>query len=161
MINTNVKQSALRFFAFALLIAAMLIPVAAQAQNQVKWRTTVKMISDKEGELTVRAIITDGWHMYGTKLPKGGPKPTVLDFSESTGIKFKGDFKPSVKPVEKMDAMFGIKLTYWSGNVAFTRPFVLTAPKADAAIKGKITYMVCDDETCMPPKTESVSLKIK
>lgn len=144
------------------IIAFTTLAVApAQAQNAIRWRTTVKMTSDKEGILTVRALVGEGWHLYGTTLPKGGPKPTVLDFSASKGIAFKGDFKPSVKPVSKHDPMFGITLNWWDTNVTFTRRFRLTGKKTDAVINGKITYMGCNDETCLPPKTESFVLKIK
>jgi DsbC/DsbD-like thiol-disulfide interchange protein len=144
-----------------LLIALVISVFSAMAQNPIKWRTTYKMTSATEGVLTVKAIVTDGWHLYGTKLPDGGPKATVLDFSESKGIKFTTNFKPSVKATEKMDEMFGLKLTYWGSNVSFTRKFKLTGNKADAVINGKISYMACNDENCMPPKTESVTLNIK
>jgi hypothetical protein len=45
--------------------------------------------------------------------------------------------------------------------VTFTRKFKLTGKKADAVINGKITYMACNDENCMPPKTENITLNIK
>jgi thiol:disulfide interchange protein DsbD len=144
-----------------LLIALVVSVMSAMAQNPIKWRTTYKMTSDKEGVLTVKAIVTDGWHLYGTNIPDGGPKATVLDFSESKGIKFTSNFVPSVKPTEKMDDMFGIKLNYWGSNVSFTRKFKLTGKKANAVINGKISYMACNDENCMPPKTENVTLNIK
>jgi thiol:disulfide interchange protein DsbD len=146
----------------AFLLTALIISVmSAVAQNPVKWRSSVEMTNSKEGVLTVKAVVTDGWHLYGTKLPDGGPKATVLDFSESKGIKFTSEFTPSIKPTEKMDDMFGIKLSWWAKTVTFTRKFKLTGKKANAAINGKITYMACNDETCQPPKTESVTLKIK
>jgi thiol:disulfide interchange protein DsbD len=144
-----------------LLLALVISVMSAMAQNPIKWRTTYKMTSDKEGVLTVKAIVTDGWHLYGTKIPDGGPKATALDFSESKGIKFTSTFKPSAQPTEKMDDMFGLKLNYWGSNVTFTRKFKLTGKKADAVINGKITYMACNDENCMPPKTENITLNIK
>lgn len=139
----------------------LLAAIPAQAQNAIRWRTTVKMTNEKEGVVTVRALVEPGWHLYGTQLPKGGPKPTVLDFSASKGVKFIGDFKPSQKPETKHDDMFGITLNYWSQNVLFTRRFKLTGAKTDALISGKITYMGCNDATCLPPKTESFTVKIK
>lgn len=145
-------------FLFAALIISMM---SAVAQTPVKWRTSVEMKSSTVGVLTVKAIITDGWHLYGTNIPDGGPKATVLDFSDSKGVKFTSEFKSSVKPTEKMDEMFGIKLSWWASNVTFTRKFKLTGKKTDATINGKISYMACNDENCMPPKTESVTLKIK
>ena len=144
-----------------MLAAALLLALPAAAQNQVKWRTQVKMTTETEGTLTVTAIPLQGWHLYGTKLPKGGPKPTVLDLSASKGVKFLGDFKPSVKPVEKKDEMFGLTLNWWNQRVSFTRRFKLTGAKANAVISGRITYMACNDENCTPPRTENITLKIK
>lgn len=144
-----------------LFVALIISAVTAMAQSPIKWRTTYKMTSQTEGVLTVKAIVTEGWHLYGTELPEGGPKATSLDFSSSKGVKFKSSFKPSVKPTEKMDEMFGLKLTYWEQTVTFTRKFKLTGNKADAVINGKISYMACNDENCMPPKVETVTLKIK
>lgn len=145
------------------LLAAIIISMmSAVAQTTpVKWRSSVKMTSSTEGVITIKAVISDGWHLYGTNIPDGGPKATVLDFSESKGVKFTGSFTPSAKPTTKMDEMFGIKLSWWASDVTFTRKFKLTGKKADAVINGKISYMACNDENCMPPKTESVTLKIK
>ena len=147
---------------YLLLIAAVLAVGTAMAQDAIRWRTTVKMTSDTEGVLTVRALVADGWHLYGTKLPKGGPKPTVLDFSKSVGVKFLDGFKASEAPVTKQDPTFGMALTFWGKNVSFTRRFRLTGAKNKAAINGSITFMGCNDETCLPPKTiPVVNLKIK
>ncbi len=135
------------------------IGASAQTTPAVRWRTTVKMTSPTQGILTVRALVTPGWHLYSTSLPKGGPRPTILDFSASTGVKFLGDFKPSQKPESSLDKMFNLKLSYWSSNVTFTRNFRLTDP-ANAVINGKITFMACNGNTCNPPKTESVRVPV-
>lgn len=147
----------------AIIIITLIIASTAMAcaQNPIRWRVTAKMTSETEGVLTVRALVTDGWHLYGTTLPQGGPKPTTLDFSASKGIQFLDTFTSSAKPVEKEDPMFGLKLNYWVSNVTFTRKFKLKGVKADASISGKITYMGCDDQTCLPPKTENFILKLK
>lgn len=134
---------------------------SAQSPSPIKWRTTVKMLDDRDGILTIRAVIEKGWHLYGTKLPEGGPKPTTFDFAESRGVKFIGAFEPNAKPIEKEDAVFGTKLSWWAKNVTFTRKFRLSGDIKDAVISGKITFMGCNDETCMPPRTETVTLKLK
>ena len=93
------------------LIAITAFAIAATAQTQpVRWRTTAKMASPTEGILTIRAIISDGWHLYDTTLPKGGPIPTTLDFSKSSGVKWLGQFKASSKPVSNHDESFDMTL---------------------------------------------------
>lgn len=154
------KSSTLRRI-FAIIALIFATATIASAQNPIRWRVTTKMTSETEGVLTVHALVTEGWHLYGTTLPTGGPKPTTLDFAASKGIRFIDNFTPSAKPVEKEDAMFGIKLNYWTSNVTFTRKFKLTGKKTDALISGKITYMGCNDETCLPPRTENFTLHLK
>lgn len=146
------------------LLILSLICFAAVAMSQetvpVKWRTTVKMTSPTEGTLTVRAVVTPGWHLYGTSLPKGGPVATTFDFTASKGIAFTGNFKPSVAPGQHADPMFGLTLSWWDKNVTFTRTFKLTGKIQDAVISGSIRYMACDGNTCRPPKTETVRATI-
>lgn len=133
----------------------------ASAQNVIKWRATAKMTTQTEGMLTVKAIVSPGWHLYGTNLPEGGPKPTVFDFKGSKGIRFIGDFKPSVSPKKVHDELFGLDLTWWDATVSFTRKFKLTGAKDDAVISGQITYMACNDENCMPPRTETFKISVR
>lgn len=144
---------------FALMVMAVM---AAGAQTTpIKWRTFVKMTSETEGVLTVKAVIEPGWHLYGTKLPEGGPVATTFDFSGSHGVKYTGPFVPDTKTVTMEDPNFGMTLTYWDKTVSFTRKFKLTGPIDGAEIKGTVRYMACNDENCMPPKTENISIKPK
>lgn len=132
----------------------------AQERKPVEWRTTVKMTSEKEGTVTFKANLESGWHLYGTNLPAGGPKPTVFDLSESTGVEFIGKITPAFKPVEVEDKMFGMKLNWWDRTVTFTCVFKVV-DSAKARIRGKITYMACNNQTCMPPQVETFSKIVK
>lgn len=153
----------------ALVAIMIMTAVSAMAQQlgggqqtaPVRWRTTVKMTSATEGVLTLKALVTSGWHLYGTDIPKGGPVATTLNFDASKGVKFTAPFKPSKAPLTKDDKTFGMTLSWWETNVTFTRPFRLTGKAADAEIVGSIRYMSCNDQTCSPPKTENVKLKVK
>lgn len=137
----------------------ILVTVAAAQTPAVRWRTTVKMTSPTEGTVTVRALIGQGWHLYGFELPDGGPKPTVFDFLKSRGVEFTGDVKPSVKPVSAVDPLFRKTLEWWDANVAFSRSFKVT-DRAAAHIGLSIRYMACDGNQCMPPKTENISVAV-
>lgn len=144
-----------------LLIIITMAATAAMAQTvqPVKWRISVKMTSKTEGVVTIRAIVGQGWHLYGLDIPKGGPKPTSFNFSKSEGIELAGGIAPSVKPEARQDAAFGMKLSQWSSNVNFTQHFRLKG-NGQAKIDLAIVYMACNDENCMPPKTETFSVKV-
>lgn len=141
-----------------IMMAAVFSMTCAIAQNPIKWRSSVKMTTADEGVITMKAIIQPGWHLYGLDLPKGGPKATTFDFTQSTGIELTGEITPSSKPVETLDKMFDLKLNWWDANVTFTQQFKVTGKTP--AIKGVITYMGCNNETCMPPRKENISLSI-
>lgn len=143
-----------------LLLAIMIVAtIGALAQNPIKWRTSVSMTSETEGVVTMKAVLQQGWHLYGTELPAGGPKATKFDFSASQGVQFVGTPVPSIKPVEKHDAMFNLTLNWWDKNVTFTQKFKVT-DATTAKIVGVINYMGCNDETCAPPKKEKISIVV-
>ena len=137
----------------------ILAAVAAAQTPAVRWRTVVKMTSPTEGTVTVRALVGQGWHLYGFDLPEGGPKATVFDYSKSKGVEFIGEVTPSVKPVSAVDPLFKKTLEGWETNVVFTRRFKVV-DRAAAHIALSIRYMTCDGNQCMPPKTENISVAV-
>jgi len=145
--------------ALTLLIAVMAFTFAIQAQSPVRWRISVRMTSATEGEILIKALISDGWHLYGLVMPKGGPKATSFDFSDSDGIALEGSICPSEAPIEQMDPLFGKKLSWWDRNVNFTQRFTLKERK-DSCVKVAISYMSCNGGSCTPPKTETITTSI-
>ena len=141
------------------LLAVISLALSASAQAQVKWRTAVRMSSPTEGEVTVRAIVADGWHLYGINMPEGGPKATAFDFSASRGVDFTGKLTFAPAPLKKLDEAFGMELEWWSGSVVFTRRFRVVDPET-ARIEIKIGYMICNGANCLPPRTENVSVAV-
>lgn len=145
----------MKFLKYAVVLSFLLFAISLSAQGPQSpfvWRANVKMLNQTEGELIMKVDIAQGWHLYGTNLPKNGPKPTRFDLSKSTGVKFVGSPKPSVNPVEKFDSMFNLKLNYWTGRVVFRQRFKVTG-KQNPKIVGTINYMGCNDETCSAPAT--------
>lgn len=145
--------------ALTLLLALMALTFAMQAQSPVRWRTSVRMTSPTEGEISIKALISDGWHLYGLSMPEGGPKATRFDFSDSNGISLDGDIRPSEAPIEQMDPLFGKKLSWWDRNVTFTQRFTLKEHK-ESRVKVSITFMSCNGGSCTPPKTETITTTI-
>ena len=86
-------------------------------------------------------------------------KATKFDFSSSTGIKLIGGVVPSIKPKNVYDNTFGINLNWWDKTVTFTQKFKLTN-KSSAKVVGTISYMGCNDQTCLPPSTQSINIVV-
>lgn len=143
-----------------LFITTICLSVTAQnSASPASWRMSVKMTSETEGVATIKAIITPGWHLYGTTLPKGGPKPTTFNFAGSKGVEFISDLTVSQAPKKVHDAIFNLDLNWWDTDVTFRRKFRVTNP-ADAQISATVNYMGCNDETCAPPTTKTLTKPI-
>lgn len=151
----------LKYLLTAILFVTFAFSVQGQSQQKpVSWRISVKMTSKTEGIVTVKATPVQGWHFYGTTLPAGGPKPTSLDFSKSTGVKFLGKTVETPKPKSVHDDMFDLTLTWWDTTARFTRKFKVTDP-AKAKVACDVTYMACNDQTCSMPETVSLTKQIQ
>lgn len=151
---------------FLTLIIAIITASSAAAQTAaepkpVEWTMTVSMTGATEGTATITATPAKGWHLYGTDIPAGGPKATVIDLSGSTGVEFTAAPKPTVKPATVDDPLFGIRLTWWEKPVSFTVPFKLAAGRTSGRIKAAVTFMACDDNTCSPPSTATMFKAVK
>ncbi len=129
----------------------------AQMVQPVQWSKSVRMTDDRHGTVTLTATIDDGWHLYGTDLPDGGPIPTSFEWKSLKGVKLLGNPKPGSKPHEQMDPTFDMKLRWWTGKVTFSQPFEATDPSF--SLDGSIRYMACNDVTCTAPTTEPINLK--
>ena len=140
-----------RFFAL-LTLAVCAVALHAEILTPVKWTSEVKMTDDSHGVMTFTATIDDGWHMYSTNLPKGGPQPLSITLDTADGVTLDGELTPSKAPHEQVDNVFHMKLGWWTDAVTLTQAF--TATKPDYKIEGYLTYMVCNDVTCQAPTKE-------
>jgi len=80
-------------------------------------------------------------------------KPTVITVSEAPGLEPLGEgFVSDIAPERKYDPQFKLELEKFFDDVTWSRKFRLSADaKPDSAfIRGKLQYLVCDDETCRP-----------
>ncbi len=147
----------LRFkFIFILMVLWSAVAHSQSPEAGARWRVNVKMTSATAGEVIVKAVIDDGWHIYGTSLPEGGPISTTIDFNGSTGVKFTSPVKVSPAPHKGFDSMFNMELTWWENAVTFRRSFTVTDVDA-AQIKGSVSYMMCNQRNCMRPPVYNFS----
>lgn len=124
----------------------------AQILEPIKWSFSTKDLSANEKELIFKATIEDGWHLYGTDLPEGGPISTSFTFHKVEGAKLVGKVTADRTPIFKHDPQFDMKLNWYEKQVTFTQKIEVTA--ATFNIQGEVRYMGCNDETCLPPSPE-------
>lgn len=139
-------------------IILLILAFPVLAQQPIRWRASAQVGSNGMGEVTIRAVVQPGWHLYALDLPQGGPKPTTFDFSGSKGVKFTGKITPKRAPLSVKDDLFDMELQWWDSNIEFTIPFKIMEPNASYNIV--ISYMACDGNTCMPPTKHTLTGKI-
>ena len=132
--------------------------LSAQIKEPVKWQHSLKMTGDNEAVVTFSATIDNGWHLYSTNLPDGGPLPTSIEW-DLNGAELVGDIVPSVEPKVDVDMIFHIKLGWWEKAVSLSQKLKITSP--GYIIAGNISYMACDGRSCLSPQKEPFSFEGK
>lgn len=150
MSNTMVNKFVLVVFLYMSVIAGC----AAQILTPVKWTTDITVDkSTKTGAVTFSAVIDEGWHMYSMDLPDGGPVSLNINWEKTDGIELTGDPIADKEPHVEYDAIFSMKLGWWSDDVKITQNFKLVN-NGDYDISGHVLYMVCNNQTCQSPTKE-------
>ena len=130
----------------------------AQIENPVEWVYTAKKIADKKYEIHLTATIEGKWHIYAQDAGEG-PEPTSFTFNKNPLIKLEGKVKEIGKLEKSFDKNFNSTLKYYNNKVDFVQKITLKS-SASTVLKGKLTYMVCNDNKCLPPKDVPFSIKI-
>lgn len=143
-----------------LVFVAMVMFVAAHAQIEtpVRWSYAAKKLNAKEAVVFLKATIQTGWHIYSLNVKDGGPIKTSFVFNPSK------DYTTTGKPVEptpitKFEKSFGMDVSYFEKEVVFQQKIALKSAKAKA-VTGKLTYMTCNDQKCLPPEDVDFSVPL-
>ena len=143
------------FLLSCLLMVLGLTTAFAQIQDPVQFKTEWKKISDTEAQIVFTGNIDEGWHVYSTDLPEGGPISATFNTDKMEGLELDGKLMPEGKEVEAFDKVFEMKLRYFEGKATFVQKLKITA--ANYFIEGYLEYGSCNDENCLPPTEVSFS----
>ena len=136
-----------------ILLAVVSLVASGQSQSPITWTEKLEMTSDTEGQITFTAAISDGWHMYSTDIPTGGPTPTSFDFRKIEGAQLIGGVESSVKPTVVADEMFdNLMIGYWEGTVQFVQKFALKEGSKGCRFNVVVEAMACNDQSCNRPE---------
>jgi DsbC/DsbD-like thiol-disulfide interchange protein len=156
----KIMMSAIRIFCFSLFILAYSASaVSAQQESPVKW-TFVAAKTKKKDHYTVTAVATvsSGWSIYSQFIEDSGPVPTAFTYELPTGAELSGKTEEVGDKIEGMDPIFEINLIKYKKTVRFVQT---VKAKKGQKIKGQVTFMVCNDESCLPPRDVPFEVTIK
>ena len=143
-----------------LLLVFVTLAVQAQIHQPVKWKIKLEDSKTAEKEIVFTATIEKGWHLYDMNLPEGGPVSTSFTFETLQGAELIGQPVSNIKPTVVYDEQFAMDLRWFPGAVTFTQKVKILNPKK-FKIEGEVEFMVCNDETCLPPDRESFAFDSK
>lgn len=129
------------------------------AQNPVSWSFKAVDAGNCQVDLVFTGAIEDGWYTYSQFLEsEDGPVATAITFSPGANYKLVGKAKESGGIIKVHDKVFDMNLTKFKHNAIFTQRVEITDPSQP--ISGYLTFMVCNDDRCLPPRDVDFSFKI-
>ena len=111
-------------------------------------------------KLAVRARIVPGWHINGPVQDDPFIIPTVLSCCETEDLILIETVYPQAR-MARFDYTEG-EITVYDGDIHFG--LLLSVPDNAAPgkrrIKGLLSFQGCDDQTCLPPTSESFEIEL-
>jgi thiol:disulfide interchange protein DsbD len=133
--------------------------VMAQSTKEVKWEFTAKKLADKIYEVRMSAKINGDWHLYAQNVGVEGPVPTSFTFTKNPLLAFDGKVKEQGKVIKKKEEVWGGVVHYYENTVDFVQ-VVKIKGSAKTNLAGKVEFMVCNDEKCLPPSEVNFSVNV-
>lgn len=129
-------------------------------ESPVKWSVSSTHIEGSDYKLIFKAQIASPWHMYDMgPYDEYGPNATIFTINKSDSYTVIGKTQSQVPPTKIHDKTFDMEIGYFAGNATFTQKVKLLTTKA--VVSGTIEYMVCDDQSCLPPEEYDFSVELK
>lgn len=135
---------------FLFLICSLSVNFLSAQQTPVKWSFSAEKVTEQEYNLVLTAKIESGWSVYSQYLESDdGPVKTAFEFQPSDNLEFIGQTAESGNKKESYDELFGMNLIKFSKQAQFTQRVKVTDPSEP--VSGFLTYMCCDETSCLPP----------
>jgi cytochrome c biogenesis DsbD-like protein len=134
--------------------------IAVLSQSPIQWQYTAKKISDKSYEVHISGTLKTGWHAYSQSQPEEAvAQPTQIKFKPNPLLSMQGKIKEFGALEKWQDQATGIKANQYKDKVDFVQVVVVKG-NVKTSVSGSLTYQVCTDEMCLPPKTEPFNVEL-
>jgi len=131
----------------------------AQAPKPVKWDFKVASVTGDEATLVFTATLDEGWHIYSQFLEEDGPLPTTFTLAPSPDYAPVGKVKEESPGVKSYNDIFMMDIVWFEKTAVFVQKVRLQAPHV--TVKGKVEFMVCTEEMCLPGEAMPFSLDVR
>lgn len=135
------------------LVAVFLLGITASfaqaPEATANWSVSGKAVSDNVFELTFKADIEDGWHIYTVDHKYN---PIVIEFAPAQGYSLEGGPVQITKPSD----FKGEKVFF--DSVTLTQRVKLSGN--EATVKGEVSWSGCNDQYCAAPESWEFSVPL-
>lgn len=145
--------------ALPFLFCMQILNAQSGSAKQVTWSYASKKIGDKKYEVRMTANIQGTFHLYAQQAGVEGPIPTTITFQANPLLTLEGKTAEQGKKITKLEEVWDGKVNFYEKTVSFVQ-IVNARSKAKTSINGKIEFMVCNDEVCLPPSEVSFKIPI-
>lgn len=136
---------------FASLIISFLVAAPFNTFSKpVTTASDIQLTAPDTATLTFDLNISEGWHVYSTSLPSGGPISAEISFDSIRGVEPANRLQAIGNELESDDPVFNMKVRFFEHKVRFIQKLHISSP--DWFIEGSLTYGACDDKQCLPPQ---------
>ena len=133
-----------------------LLSTWAFGQEKIEWSFEYAAFPSS---IQISAKIENGWHLYALDLdPSIGPVPTQIVLEKNKLVKELQPFEVRTIAKKSFEANFGAEVSYYEHDFLASKRILVKKP---TIVKGELTYMLCDDKRCLPPKTIPFEIKVK
>ncbi|MCU4177230.1 protein-disulfide reductase DsbD domain-containing protein [Carboxylicivirga sp. N1Y90] len=146
-------------FAILMLLVFGAVVVSAQMKEPVKWKFEIKEVNQYEVQVVAHATVEESWKVYGLNVPEGGPVATEITFEGGENSKPLKKAVEVTPPTVKHDEVFDMEVPYFKKKATLSQNVRIT--KRPATVKGYLTFMCCDNETCLPPTDVEFEFVVK
>jgi thiol:disulfide interchange protein len=159
----SIKRMLIRSILLALVFGAAAAAPLAQPVP-IEWSaSTDPAVAASPGDLVtvrVRGTIEPGWRLYAMDSQAG--RPLVVRLDAPASLRPLGG-PQQAQPREGYDRYFQSDYTYFEEEVTVTQAFRLSGDAEDGAhrLEAAVTFMLCNDDVCLPPRTQEVATVVR
>ncbi|WP_228851467.1 protein-disulfide reductase DsbD domain-containing protein [Aegicerativicinus sediminis] len=130
----------------------------AQIYDPVSWSFNATKTGSNTYEIIATATLEGEWHIYSQFTDHNGPIPTEFVFETPTNLNLLGATIENGELHEKFEEVFDANTKYFETKVDFVQKIKIT--DIQQPITGYVYYMVCNNESCLPPKEVAFNIKL-
>jgi thiol:disulfide interchange protein len=128
----------------------------------VQWKVEGVRVSKDEYDVTFKASVKDGWELYSPNSVPKGPMPLSFEYDnrDERLVPYSRIKTEATTPVRNVDSKFGVALTRYKNQVAFTQRIKIE--KGSRSIKGDLNYVAGqpDDNVILAPQRVGFSIEL-